>query len=278
LICVEDIDLDTLPIRQHPAGKRTVAHAHARSGRYVKALPFRPGQRFSGLAIDASVRAALVRCSRGSQKNDFKIKIEDLRRKRFASPGRTLVVFAVDASDSMGKGTFVRMKAAKGAVLALLAKARVRRYHAGMVAFNAKTARVVLPPTRSLALARKQLRQLPIGGATPLADGLMASWRMIKAERLKAPGISAVLVLISDGEANVPIGGGQDGLDVIEELGFICAKIFRDGIETILIDTKPRSAGAGEMRMLARWLGGAYHHIDRLKAGQVVDLVAATRG
>ncbi len=54
------------------------------------------------------------------------IKPVDLRKKLFKRPGKTLIVFVVDASDSMGQGTFARMKAAIGAALAILTKAHLK--------------------------------------------------------------------------------------------------------------------------------------------------------
>lgn len=43
------------------------------------------------------------------------------------------------------------------------------------------------------------------GGATPFADGLLKAWQLIRAARAKSPGLRPVLVIISDGQANVPI-------------------------------------------------------------------------
>ena len=49
---------------------------------------------------------------------------------------RQLVVFVVDASESMGEGTRVRMAAAKGAILALLRDAYVTRCRVALVVFR----------------------------------------------------------------------------------------------------------------------------------------------
>jgi magnesium chelatase subunit D len=186
-----------------------------------------------------------------------------------------LIVFVVDASDSMGQGTYARMKAAKGAALAILTQAHVRRHRVGMVAFKGRSAQVVLQPTASLSLARQRLRSLPCGGATPFADGLMKAWRLIKIERLKDPFINPLMVVISDGEANVAYDADGSYVDVAEELGLICRKMREDRIHTVVIDTKPRREGSGNMLLVAGALNGTYHHIDGLKAGSVVAAVAA---
>jgi magnesium chelatase subunit D len=203
----------------------------------------------------------------------FTIVPEDLRKKHFSRPGTTLIVFVVDASDSMGQGTYVRMKAAKGAALALLTKARLRRHRIAMVAFGGRSARIVLPPTTSLALAQRQLGSLPTGGATPFAHGLMTAWQMIRSERFKDPAVEPLMVVLSDGEANVPYAGDRPGSDVMPELHGIAGRMGRDHIHAICIDTLPRWETAHPMHDIARSLGGAYHHVDRLGAAMVVEAI-----
>jgi magnesium chelatase subunit D len=106
-----------------------------------------------------------------------------------------------------------------------------------------------------------------------LADGLMKSWQMIKAERAKNPNLNPLLVVISDGEANVPI---QQGRKVMDELLALAAHIRQDGIASVAIDTKPRSQSSDEMRQIAASLGARYHHISRLLAKDVLELVRTT--
>ena len=216
----------------------------------------------------------MIRQGPEQRKGSFTVRSEDLRKKKFNRPRLTLIVFVVDSSDSMGQGTFARMKAAKGAVLALLTKARLRRHRIAMVAFRDKSARVVLPPTTSLALAQRQLTSLPTGGATPFAHGLVRAWQMIKTERLKDPAIKPLMVVLSDGEANVPYGTNQSQMDVMTELYLIARKIGRDHIHAIIIDTKPRREASHHMREIAQSLGGTYHHVDRLRASRVVDAIS----
>lgn len=165
------------------------------------------------------------------------------------------------------------MKAAKGAALAILTQARLQRHRVGMVAFRDKSAQVVLHPTASLSLARKRLNLLPTGGATPFAHGLMNAWRMIKTERLKDPSILPLMVVISDGEANVLYDGNAKAMGVVAELKLICQSIGADRIASIVIDTKPRRDGSNDMISVAEALGSVYHHIDGLQAKNVVAVV-----
>ena len=143
-----------------------------------------------------------------------------------------------------------------------------------MVSFRGETAEVILAPTTSLAMARRKLKALPTGGATPLADGLMKAWRLIKTERLKDPGIRPLMVLLSDGEANVPYDAGRKLSEVQDELLAIAKRIARDKISSISIDTRPLREPSENMRRIADALGGRYEHIGRLKAGGMVRMVA----
>ncbi len=224
--------------------------------------------------MDATLRAALIRQGVSRRPDQFSVTHRDLHKKIFKRPRKALIIFVVDASDSMGQGTYARMKAAKGAVLAILAKARRKKHRVGMVAFRDKTAQVILQPTSSLTLARECLKSLPTGGATPFADGLMKAWQIVIAQRLKDPEISPLMVVISDGEANVPYDQDQYSLDVMAELHLISQRISQDNIHSIVIDTRPLSDSSDDMRMITNSLGGTYHHIASLKAGHLVDAIS----
>ena len=170
----------------------------------------------------------------------------------------------------MGEGTDRRMAAAKGAVLGLLTSAYQKRDRIGVVAFRGQDATVLLPPTSSVTLAREKLQRLPTGGATPLAAGLMTAWEMIRTERFKDPAIQPMLVILSDGEANVP---RVPGAPVNAELHALARRIAKDHIRTLAIDTKSLSARTREMKQLAESLSGTYTHILQLKAGAVVKII-----
>lgn len=230
------------------------------------------GEAATDLALDATLRAALRRRVLSDTPADqpFSLLREDLHRKVRQRLRNSLLLFVVDASESMGEGTHQRMAAAKGAVLALLTNAYQQRDKIGVIAFRDHEADVLLRPTTSVTLAREKLTRLPTGGATPLADGLKCAWELIRTERIKDPEIQPMLILLSDGEANVPM---YPGASISKELDALCRQIRDDHIRTVLIDTKPLSAKEREMRTLAEMLDGTYHHILQMKAGRVVELI-----
>lgn len=220
------------------------------------------------------MRAALLRHTKGTVEEEIQLTTPDLRKKIYQLPQKTLIIFLVDSSDSMGEGTFTRIKAAKGAVLAILSKAYQKRHRIGMVAFRDETAEVILQPTSSLTLAKQKLKTLPTGGATPFSDGLMKAWHLLKTERLKDKGIRPLLVILSDGEANVPYDKSRKLTEVMEELFAIATQIGQDKISTITIDTGPLYGRSNSMKKLSTLLHGTYHHISRLKVDGMVRLVA----
>src|SRR5207302_787554 len=70
----------------------------------------------------------------------------------------------------------------KAAILSLLVQAYQRRDRVALLAFREASAELVLPPAHGLAVARRAREELPVGGATPLAEGLAATCRFLRRE------------------------------------------------------------------------------------------------
>lgn len=203
------------------------------------------------------------------------LRAADLRQKLFSRRQRALIVFVIDASESMGEGTLARMAAAKGAILALLTSAYQNRDRVALVAFRDRQAEVLLPPTSSALLARRHLRRLPLGGATPFADGLRRARLLIATERRRQPGLHPLLVIVSDGEANVPL---VPGAAVRPELFALARQTRRDGIEALVVDSRLDPTGSDTLRTLAVHLGGRYRHLRELHAGSLLGILPQEPG
>ena len=142
--------------------------------------------------------AASVRAAAAAGRN--RVTEADLRSSVRADSAGALVVFVVDASASMRPA----MRAAKGTVLSLLEDAYRQRDEVAFVAAAGDDAEVLLPPTDSVTLAARHLKQLPAGDRTPLPAGLDAATRLLDREGADA----SVVVVVTDGRANVADGDG----------------------------------------------------------------------
>ncbi|MGQ9840431.1 MAG: VWA domain-containing protein [Anaerolineae bacterium] len=245
--------------RRRGSGRRSKTRTHAPMGRYVRyALP-RRGSR--DLALDATLRAAAPwQSTRRPNGLAVRIESQDLRVKvRERRTGYT-IIFLVDASGSMGVQR--RMAAAKGAVMALLQEAYQKRDTVGLLTFRHASADLVLPPTRSTLRAARLLHDLPSGGRTPLAFGLCRTVEVVKALQAKDREVLPVVVLISDGRANVAL---QDG-DPFEEALTIAARAAATGIRFVVVDTETGFVRLGLARQLCEALGGIYIQLDDVSA------------
>lgn len=123
---------------------------------------------------------------------------DDLRRAVRVDDASTLTVFLTDASASMAPA----MRTAKGVALELLRDAYTERDEVALISFGGEEAEILLPPTTSVSLAARQLKELPTADRTPLPDGLQTTATLIEQEAPSA----ATVVLVSDGRANVTTG------------------------------------------------------------------------
>lgn len=135
------------------------------------------------LAIDATLREAAKQqfwrrkyaATKGLDPTKLYLEYEDVRAKLMSRRAGCLVVFLVDASGSMALN---RMNAAKGAAINLLLEAYKRRDKIALITIQGLSAEVVLPPTRSVTLAKRRLDMMPCGGGSPLAHALMQGIRV----------------------------------------------------------------------------------------------------
>jgi len=133
------------------------------------------------------------------------IRDEDLRYKQREKRMGHLIVFVVDGSGSMGVSR--RMIETKGAVQSLLMDCYQKREMVAMIVFRKDRAETVLPPTASVETASKRLREIPVGGKTPLAAGLLETFNLIRRVRIKSEETRFLVVVITDGRANHSLSG-----------------------------------------------------------------------
>ncbi len=248
-------------------GRRSSTRTQRKRGRYIKARPLNQ-QRAQDIAFDATLREAAVhQAHRKREGVAFAIERQDLRRKVRVRKASNLILFVVDASWSMAASE--RMEATKGAVMSLLVDAYQRRDQVGMIVFQRERARVVLPPTNSVELAEKALRELPVGGKTPLSSGLFLAYQVIMAARRRDPETRPIMVLLTDGAGNVSMTGMP-----AQEEALRMAELFKTArIRTITINMEHEAFDRGLARKLAQALGGSLYNLPDLRADTLVRTV-----
>jgi len=180
------------------------------------------------------------------------VRRDDLRIRRFETRAESVTIFVVDAS---GSAALSRLAEAKGAVELLLADSYVQRAQVALIAFRGSGATVLLPPTRSLARARRSLAELPGGGGTPLAAGLRAAIDVADAARVR--GQTPFVVLLTDGRANIAADGRAVRSVAAADASAAATALGRAGIAAAFLDISARPGPEGAAlaaAMQARYL------------------------
>lgn len=263
-------------------------------GRYIK--PMLPKGKVVRLAVDATLRASAPyqkgRRERaiGTKKEGRGVHIErgDVRIKKMARKAGSLIIFVVDASGSMALN---RMNAAKGAAMSLLTEAYQSRDQICLIPFQGMEADVLLPPTKSIAMAKKRLEQMPCGGGSPLAHALQtATLTGLNAQKTGDVG-KVVIVMISDGRANVPLCNsmgeefdpdadedskdGKPSRKYLKEEVLACAKVLGSmkGFNLLCVDTENKFISTGLAKNIADAAMGKYHQLPKADGKSIASVV-----
>jgi len=262
-------------------------------GRYIK--PMLPKGKVVRLAVDATLRASAPyqrgrrQRAQGTKDEGRGVFIEqsDVRTKKMARKAGSLIIFVVDASGSMALN---RMNAAKGAAMSLLTEAYQSRDQICLIPFQGDMADVLLPPTRSIAQAKKRLEVMPCGGGSPLADALQrAMLTGLNAQKTGDVG-KVVVVCISDGRANVPLcvskgeefdpeadedsKDGKPSRKYLKDEVLACAKQLGvlPGFNLLCIDTENKFISTGVAKDIADAAMGKYHQIAKADGSAIASV------
>ncbi|MGY2130038.1 putative cobaltochelatase [Blastococcus sp. SYSU DS0617] len=248
-------------------GRRS--RARSERGRVVGSS--HPSGSVTKLHLTATVLAAAPhQRARGRSGPGLRIAREDLRQATVEGREGNLVLFVVDASGSMGSRA--RMAAVKGAVLSLLLDAYQRRDKVGMVTFRGATAELALPPTWSVEAAAARLTDLPTGGRTPLAAGLLEAHRVLRLERIRDPRRRPLLVVVTDGRATGARGSGS-----LAEAQAAATLLAAAGTAAVVVDCESGPVRLGLAGALGTALGAETLRLEELGADALAATVRSAR-
>ena len=230
------------------------------------------------IAIDATMRAAAPYQPCRTGENAINIRGQDIREKERIRKVSSVVLFVVDASGSMGAAR--RMESAKGAILSMLMDSYQKRDKIGLLAFRGEDSQVLMQPSSSVDLAMSRLSELPTCGKTPLSAGLSKGLQALKSEIKKDKEAKPIMVLISDGRANVAIVLNGN---VKKELMEISEETRQVRVHTIVIDTETAGSSFLDMKLgyckdIAEASGGRYYPLSDLSPEVLCSMVDVERG
>ncbi|RLI06599.1 hypothetical protein DRO32_05325, partial [Candidatus Bathyarchaeota archaeon] len=238
-------------------------------GKRVKSLVGgRKGRRWSwrlpkgkprGIHLAATIRAAAKRTRRAP----LEIGLQDVLEPLYIYRAPATIMFILDASDSM----YLTHHLVRKAVSGLCHDFRIHRDKVGLVILKNFNAKLIQKPTRNFSLLEGELGRVVFDGLTPLASGILLGLRALREEVARNPHTIPILVLVTDGGANVPASTDFSSFNrlpseerdrmAVEDAVRAARTVGEQGIKMVIINTNPKyREGLEVSRELARASGG----------------------
>ncbi len=167
------------------------------------------------------------------------IKWDAVRAKLLTGRSKVSLILVLDSSASM-------MYSVRGILTALRAVEReARRYRdrVALIVCKGFGAIVAQHPSTNFNLVLSKISRVGLDDFTPLASGMYLGLNMALTERRR--GYEPVLVIVSDGNANIPLEKyrkvGRLVFDpAVQSVLDVATQIAKCGIETVVVNTKHR--------------------------------------
>ena len=118
---------------------------------------------------------------------------------------------------------------------------------------------------------RAALQELPTGGRTPLAEGLLCAREILRLERIRDPRRRPLLVLVTDGRAT-------HGPDAVARSRMVADQLRRADVASLVIDCESGRIVLGLAETLSMHLGAQCLRVDEIAADQLVHAVRQGAG
>jgi magnesium chelatase subunit D len=238
-------------IDRESSGRRGTGSIASR--RATRATPY---DQTGTLAINETLTAAAARGRRVGERG-ITLSASDLMQHGRSGPGRSSVLFLVDASASMA--TQRRLELAKCCALGLLKSNYQHRDEVALMVFRGEGADLLVPFTSGIEGVEQVLNDVPTGGRTPLARALIDATEML---RTREP---SLLVVFTDGRANVSVGNEDPWAESLAA----CAQLKEACAGAVVIDCELGPIVLGRARQLATALGAECVALSALEATEL---------
>ncbi len=243
-----------------------------------------PAGKPKDIHLPATIRAAARKQSDRERPltTALQISLQDVREKLRLYRAPMTIMFVIDLSGSM----LMNIKALKTAILNSHKEAYRSRDRVGIVAVKDTGAVVVQHPITNLRVVANRLTGLKISGFTALATGMLKALETLKEARRRDKSTIPVMIIMTDGSANVPLRRSMTTGEVrqfdevgiavreyedwaIEDVFAVSKMIKKDGIHTIVVNTNPNLYGRETYGLvvtdrIASITDGAIHKVGRL--------------
>lgn len=246
---------------QQGHGRPSRGEGHAASRTRKESCRPKTGERIASIAVVPTALAALTRAIRDGENGEegaagFSLKAEDLRIPKPRRRRSLDVCLVLDGSASMAGR---RLRAAKYLAQHLLL---VSRDKVGVIVFQERGARVVVPFTRDFRLVEQGLASIEPLGLTPLAEGLVTAAEYVRRARRQG----CCLLLITDGIPTVPKWGPYP----MDDARLAAAEIGRRRLRLVCLGLEPNRGFLTELAAVAR---GSLYVVEELEPESLLDLV-----
>src|SRR5690606_29758775 len=110
------------------------------------------------------------------------------------------------------------------------------------------------------------LDELPAGGRTPLAEGLLTAADVVRRERLRDDRLRPLLVVVTDGRAT-------SGADAVDRSRLAAAHVAAMRVPSVVVDCEEGPLRPGLARVLSGRLQAEHAPMARVSATGLVDVV-----
>ncbi|WP_409199590.1 vWA domain-containing protein [Methanobrevibacter sp. DSM 116169] len=254
--------------RDKQYGKRV--KSKSMKGKYIKSKI--PKNSLSDIAIDATVRAYALK---ENNKESLHIKKDDLRQKIRNNGAKLSIALIIDLSESMSSDE--KLKQVKLILKKIINNAQVNRDKIAVIGFKGTDAEIIIPSTIRPNSFLNKLKNITVGGTTPIADGLIKGLEILKKD-IKSNDFIPMVMLLSDGVTNVGVSskdnfGLKSGFKTnkkreqnpINDVWDIADEIARQDIHTVIVNFKKEdNKGWSVNKRLASITNAKFYDLEQL--------------